>query len=1125
MPCGRIWTEWLAEHVAKEAREEEPKRFAAAVQCLKDDWERAKGVDGYDKFDRVLHWFPRIFAFMDLKRDYPVEDVITLVQVSLEIVFDAKDDVAVLVRYGEIVSFHLKKNRKEIAGKLEIPWRPLHELATHVWDRKRLSYQGEDSLMALRDSIQELVYRCSSFFPNSSAAEIWAEFRPALLHTQGHECFEALGWLVHFMPTQSIGKDASVNWDGWFDEWLDLYERIAHCEFWDCHWLDLFGRLAKHDTNGAIDWGKNLPRLYTLFLRAFAVPVGTATADAPMFKSPSHRATLLFQLKGSQEMLSIAKCMIYILRNMADEGPGLRCMEKFVSLLEQYCHPSNNGRWTGDLASFLNYLVKYFLEQLAKQGREGLTEPRHTISKQTEKSILRCLLLMASRGQYSKEEDMRLKASLAMCNLAYVDPERVLPLVHKRFEEAMESLTATHQLSASIHGLGICVRPMLLAGLHLDGGFDAREAATESIAAAMMEVLPGLDANDQTKTGAVLRFYAAVMFSIPSLEPLSGPAAGRLVLPLDVELWAEEVLSRIFALLENMEAPEHRTDQSHTAAKAAVKPTFLMHEYAFFEAFVDQLLLKLPDDLRRHVVKRISGFLLTSCLPSVIKEAGNMCCSASEIDPEATIQFLVKPLIEKILEELPPVSGGSLNKNNFSHSLETTVLWHLSLLHAAIATLGKFIASNSESVMEVVDRALAVTSKEIQGAGMDILENALSALTNLYPVLEIQAFRTNILPCGAQSWVSKDPEDWSPPRWHTPSAAELNAAEKFVEYYLESGINELHDLASEMVQDSSGDFKDRVTQSLCKVRAVLFGAKESLVDFAIPEVVHKPPGYFGEVVPLRVAGASGITIGAPGLHERAAEALCQICPHLGDQDPIVSSLLVEAIDGVLCLGGSPAPDEYSDILNDGQDTADTLFLEPPVAAPLLQAGVNWHKRKPLYRTLFRLCDQYGKRSSDAMYQMWYSTANPIILDPELVPKSFGQLFGEVVRFSLHRYEVVRQGALCIVERAFVRFPALVDIYQPVYLLAIARSPIPQELSLKALHGNPTFHEDTHKQLMAFMSPLDVDSIPSVAGQATESTAEEMEQDAIVAGAVSVMAVSVAWRGIFRNPKKLAMAVY
>lgn len=113
-----------------------------------------------------------------------------------------------------------------------------------------MNSQGEDSLVALRDSIQELIYCSSRFFPCEAAAEIWSEFRPSLLHTQGHKCFEALGWLVHFLPTNSIAVPGSGNWDGWFYEWLNLFERMVHCDFWDCHWLDLFARLAKHDTTG-----------------------------------------------------------------------------------------------------------------------------------------------------------------------------------------------------------------------------------------------------------------------------------------------------------------------------------------------------------------------------------------------------------------------------------------------------------------------------------------------------------------------------------------------------------------------------------------------------------------------------------------------------------------------------------------------------------------------------------------------------------------------------------------------------------------------------------------------------------------------------------------------------------
>lgn len=93
----------------------------------------------------------------------------------------------------------------------------------------------------------------------------------------------------------------------------------------------------------------------------------------------------------------------------------------------------------------------------------------------------------------------------------------------------------------------------------------------------MMDILPGLDANDTTKTGAVLRFYCAVMFTIPTFDVEKAEASGFLVLPLDEDLWAEELISRLFILMQNLDAPTHRTDQSHRMEKTSSKGTFLVN--------------------------------------------------------------------------------------------------------------------------------------------------------------------------------------------------------------------------------------------------------------------------------------------------------------------------------------------------------------------------------------------------------------------------------------------------------------------------------------------------------------------------------------------------------------------
>lgn len=45
-------------------------------------------------------------------------------------------------------------------------------------------------------------------------------------------------------------------------------------------------------------------------------------------------------------------------------------LDRLVQLLEQYCHPSNTGSWSGDLAVFLRYGVHYFMK--VRAGRDTM---------------------------------------------------------------------------------------------------------------------------------------------------------------------------------------------------------------------------------------------------------------------------------------------------------------------------------------------------------------------------------------------------------------------------------------------------------------------------------------------------------------------------------------------------------------------------------------------------------------------------------------------------------------------------------------------------------------------------------------------------------------------------------
>lgn len=542
-----------------------------------------------------------------------------------------------------------------------------------------------------------------------------------------------------------------------------------------------------------IHWNDYASRLFTAFLSSFNLPIGTATGELRYSRSVvPKRVRNWFPKSEIPTAHSMAKSIIYLLRNDPTESFILQQVSRMVTLLEQFFHPSNGGSWTGKLASFLKHLVRHLMRVISRQD-QGKEESR--ISPGVQKEVVGLFLKMAARGQYSKQEEMRLKSCQAISQLAYLDPQNVLSLVHQRFVGALESLTATGTLAASVHAFALCIRPMLIHGLQLEDGLEPLEAAFQAIGQGMMDLLPGLDANDTLKTSTVFRFFAAVVFSVPVLDAS---------LPLDVELWSEEVLSRIFVLMENLEGPEARTDQSHVTEKTSSEGTFLSRDHVFFDSFLELFLIKLKPSLKLHVIKRIAEFLIFSPFSRLSQESSGICAAMVEADSKATIQYLVRPLIQTLIEDLPTVLEKRLNSVNFSHTSITKICWNLRLLGACLCMLGaEFTVQNLKDVCEVLDRALFVVNREIQTQGSGLLELVFVGLLGDTPFLTNEAVSENVLPSGVLQWVSKEGENWTKPKWHYPSKEELEAAEKLTQKYLFDAMGALEGALDDMITDNA----------------------------------------------------------------------------------------------------------------------------------------------------------------------------------------------------------------------------------------------------------------------------------------------------------------------------------
>lgn len=146
--------------------------------------------------------------------------------------------------------------------------------------------QGAAVMESHKEALTQLIRKSRRFFPEGSAAEIWAEFRGGLQDTHQPAAFESLGWLVLLMPTLAAGRGEG-DWDAWLPLWLDTWAKVMYSGYWDCLWMALLARLIKHDTTGIVRWHLHLDAIYTRIVSYFQVPVGTSSASIPIHRCSS----------------------------------------------------------------------------------------------------------------------------------------------------------------------------------------------------------------------------------------------------------------------------------------------------------------------------------------------------------------------------------------------------------------------------------------------------------------------------------------------------------------------------------------------------------------------------------------------------------------------------------------------------------------------------------------------------------------------------------------------------------------------------------------------------------------------------------------------------------------------
>ncbi|PPR91638.1 hypothetical protein GOBAR_AA29036 [Gossypium barbadense] len=979
-----LYNAWLPPPVAEETKKER-ESFSRVVSSLKDLYR----ADDPDSVFSTLKWISVIDLFIKAKSDISLEDVVSVVQIGLELFHKSQSKLYVQVRWGNILVRFLNKYRKKLS--LKVQWHPLYDTLIHTHFTRNTGPEGWRLRQRHFEMVTSLVRSCRRFFPAGSASEIWSE---SLLENPWHNAtFEGAGFLRLFLPTNADNQDFFS--DTWIRECMELWDSIPNCQFWNSQWTAIVARVVKNCK--FINWECFLPTLFTKFLNMFEVPVASGSGSYPFSVDVPRNTRFLFSNKTVTPAKAIAKSVVYLLKpsSVAQEH-----FEKLVNLLEQ--------NTDNDIQAEL-YLGK--LERTA---------------------FVNVLLRLIDRGQYSKNEHLSETVATATSILSYVEPSLVLPFLASRFHMALETLTATHQLKTAVMSVAFAGRSLFFTSLSsssvksadLEGGDDTFIAL---LMISLSNALLGMDANDPPKTLATMQLIGSIFSNMAMLDDNMDELSFMPMIRFSE--WLDEFFCRLFSLLLHLEPSSVLNEGLHSSATSG---TFLVEDGPYYYCMLEILLGRLSKQLYNQALKKISKFVRTNILPGAIAEVGLLCCACVHSNPEEAVVHLVEPILSSVLSSLngTPVTGfggrGTLDpsastkaKPTLSPALETAIDYQLKILSVAISYGGSALLRYKHQFKEVIVSAFDSPSWKVNGAGDHLLRSLLGSLVLYYPMDQYKCTFNHPAAAALEEWISaKDYSDGAlkGPRWHVPSDEEVQFANELLILHFQSALDDLLRICQTKIHSDPGNEKEHLKVTLLRIDSCLQGVLSCLPDFS-------PPSRNGTIQdscnPFLIAGATGARVGSTQLREKAAEVIHTASKYLLEEKSDDSILLILIIRIMDALGnyGSLEYDEWSNH-RQAWKLESAAIIEPPIN--FIVSSHSKGKRRPRWAIIDKADMHSTWRSSQSSYHLFRTSGN---FSP---PDHVILLMDDLLNLSLHNYESVRMLAGKSLLKIMKRWPSLIS---------------------------------------------------------------------------------------------------
>jgi len=577
-----------------------------------------------------------VVRYLELKYLLPAADYPTLVRLFLQGIFTPGIDLNLRAKLSHVTVRLV--SRAECVLPYALPWRRIIVAlrAVHLDAADGAPYVGKDVRDAHCRNLCSLL-RCVRFSASGSEGgaaaadavvrEIWDELAGRIDVATAETAFLPLLLLSHVLPTRG---DA---WTGWVQPAADQWAQVELSSEWDTVWLSLFSRLARHQP-AAVDWTPHLPLIYDRILPSLQLPLGHAAPQSPVERRcPSH-----FLFLFSSKATASAAC--FAIHALSPSRPA--AMEYLGRLLETarlFFHPSNGGRWTPFLTTFLGHLTGQLVTRLLSERaatragqmervigtrtQQAVAPAEHRLTEADVTALRDILLPLIHQGMLAKSGFLAIQAAQSARDFAVLTPGEVLPPLLELAAESLDSVSMPHRTAAGLKLLAT-LSPVFLDVRFFPAGLDTLTNALDL-------TLPGIDPNDPGKTEATLRFIAVATSRVQSI--LTGDETGdgaegaeldraRVSLAAYLEDYVHRLLERLFSLLMTLEEPSKKGRRA--AGKSA--PTL---SHFVFAVTMHNLFAALPPAVALDAARKVALHVAASAQSHAMKYYGALVRSSA----------------------------------------------------------------------------------------------------------------------------------------------------------------------------------------------------------------------------------------------------------------------------------------------------------------------------------------------------------------------------------------------------------------------------------------------------------------------------------------------------------------